>query len=224
MAVSHGKGDDVYLTEEPPGPAFATAGPGRGARVGGRVDSGPRASVFILHADGKARSDDDFILHNGKTGLRGAVRRMGGNGTGEGDGAIGIDLSRVPSDMEKPVFAIAIHEADIHGRNFDRTSNAYTRPVSRASGSVLVKYDLSEDRSTGVATVFGALGRHDEERKMKAIGARRPVRTRGIGLAQGRTGRDLSFSGGRRRSAKDGMPSSCPDGFADHMIRWGGRR
>jgi len=50
-------------------------------------------------------------------------------------------------------------------------SNAYMRVVNAAGGAELAKYDLSEDYSTETAMIFGEIYRHNDEWKMKAIGA-----------------------------------------------------
>ena len=82
-----------------------------------------------------------------------------------------IDLSKVPEDVKKMVFAVTIHEADTRGQNFGQVSNAYMRVMNDAGGAELAKYDLSEDASTETAMIFGEIYRHNGEWKMKAIGA-----------------------------------------------------
>jgi tellurium resistance protein TerD len=45
------------------------------------------------------------------------------------------------------------------------------RILNQDGGAVLAQYDLSEDYSTETAMIFGEIYRHNEEWKMKAIGA-----------------------------------------------------
>lgn len=174
MAVSLNKGGNVSLSKEAPGLTNVTVGLGWDARVTDGAGFDLDASVFICGEDGKIRSDADFIFYNNKIGLGGAVEHQGDNKTGDGDGddeAVKIDLTRIPADVKKLVFAVTIHEAEVRGQNFGQVSNAYMRVLNAAGGTVLAKYDLSEDYSTETAMIFGEIYRHNEEWKMKAIGS-----------------------------------------------------
>jgi tellurium resistance protein TerD len=174
MPVSLSKGGNVSLTKEAPGLTAITVGLGWDARVTDGAAFDLDASVFICGEDGKVRSDADFVYYNNKIALGGAVEHMGDNRTGDGAGddeSVKIDLSKVPDDVKKMVFAVTIHEADARGQNFGQVSNAYMRVMNDAGGAELAKYDLSEDASTETAMIFGEIYRHNGEWKMKAIGA-----------------------------------------------------
>lgn len=174
MPVSLSKGGNVSLTKEAPGLTAITVGLGWDARVTDGAAFDLDASVFICGEDGKVRSDADFVYYNNKTALGGAVEHLGDNRTGYGAGddeSVKIDLSKVPEDVKKMVFAVTIHEADTRGQNFGQVSNAYMRVMNDAGGAELAKYDLSEDASTETAMIFGEIYRHNGEWKMKAIGA-----------------------------------------------------
>lgn len=174
MAVSLSKGGNVSLSKEAPGLMSITVGLGWDPRATDGAEFDLDASVFICGEDGKVRNDTDFIFYNNKTGLAGAVEHMGDNRSGEGEGddeKVNIDLSKIPAEVKKLVFAVTIHDAETRGQNFGQVSNAYMRVVNSAGGAVLAKYDLSEDYSTETAMIFGEIYRHNEEWKMKAIGA-----------------------------------------------------
>lgn len=174
MPVSLSKGGNVSLTKEAPGLTAITVGLGWDARVTDGAAFDLDASVFICGENGKVRSDADFVYYNNMSALRGAVEHQGDNRTGDGDGddeAVKIDLSKVPDDVKKLVFAVTIHEAETRGQNFGQVSNAYMRVLDDAGGAELAKYDLSEDASTETAMIFGEIYRHNGEWKMKAIGA-----------------------------------------------------
>ncbi len=174
MAVSLSKGGNVSLSKEAPGLTAVVVGLGWDARVTDGKDFDLDASVFITGEDGKVRSDADFVFYNNKTGADGAVEHQGDNRTGEGDGddeQVKIDLSKVPADVKKLVFAVTIHEADDRGQNFGQVSNAFMRVINQAGEAELARYDLSEDYSTETALVFGELYRHGDEWKFKAVGA-----------------------------------------------------
>lgn len=174
MAVSLSKGGNVSLTKEAPGLTAITVGLGWDARVTDGAAFDLDASVFICGEDGKVRSDADFVFYNNMTGADGAVEHTGDNRTGEGDGddeQVRIDLSKIPADVKKLVFAVTIHEAESCGQNFGQVSNAYMRVENQQGGAELAKYDLSEDASTETAMIFGEIYRHGDDWKMKAIGS-----------------------------------------------------
>ena len=104
----------------------------------------------------------------------GSVKHMGDNLTGEGDGddeQILIDLSKVPSNVEKIAFTVTIYDADQRRQNFGQVSNAYIRIVDDATNTELIRYDLGEDFSIETAVVVGELYRHNGEWKFNAIGS-----------------------------------------------------
>ena len=99
---------------------------------------------------------------------------MGDNRTGEGEGddeQIKIDLSKVPGNINKVVFAVTIYEAEERRQNFGQVSNAFIRICDDKSGEEMLRYDLGEDFSIETAVVFGELYRNNGEWKFNAIGS-----------------------------------------------------
>jgi tellurium resistance protein TerD len=174
MPVSLSKGGNVSLSKEAPGLTAITVGLGWDARVTDGAAFDLDASVFICGEDGKVRSDADFVFYNAPKALDGAIQHMGDNRTGAGDGddeEVKIDLTKIPADVKKLVFAVTIHEAEVRRQTFGQVGNAYMRVINQAGGAEIAKYDLSEDYSTETALIFGEIYRHGDEWKMKAIGA-----------------------------------------------------
>ena len=174
MAISLSKGGNVSLSKEAPGLTSILVGLGWDPRVTDGAEFDLDASVFICGENGKVRSDEDFIFYRNLVGLGGAVEHLGDNRTGEGEGddeQIKIDLSKIPADVKKLVFAVTIHEAEKKNQNFGQVDNAFMRILNQDGGAELAKYDLTEDYSTETAMIFGEIYRHNEEWKMKAIGA-----------------------------------------------------
>ncbi len=173
MPVSLQKGGNVSLSKEAPGLQGVKVGLGWDTRVTDGSAFDLDASVFILDAGGRVRSDADFIFYNNKSGASGAVTHMGDNTTGEGDGddeVVAVKLASLTADITKLAFAVTIHEADGRRQNFGMVTNAFIRVVNESDNSELARYDLSEDASTETAMVFGELYRHGDEWKFKAIG------------------------------------------------------
>ncbi|MDA3132474.1 chemical-damaging agent resistance protein C [Atlantibacter hermannii] len=173
MAVSLVKGGNVSLTKEAPTMNIAMAGLGWDARVTDGQGFDLDASVFMVGEDGKVLSDSSFIFFNNKLSACGSVEHQGDNRTGEGDGddeQIKVDLTKVPAEVKKLVFAVTIYDAEARKQNFGMVSNSYMRIFNNDNGSEIARFDLSEDASTETAMVFGELYRHGAEWKFKAVG------------------------------------------------------
>lgn len=173
MAVSLSKGSNVNLSKEAPGLNIIIVGLGWDARVTDGAAFDLDASCFLLKADGKVRSDNDFCFYNNKNVGDGAVIHQGDNLTGEGEGddeCVKVELNKVPSDVDKVVFSVTIHEADQRNQNFGQVSKAYIRIVNEDNGSEIARYDLSEDASVETAMIFGEIYRNGTDWKFKAVG------------------------------------------------------
>jgi tellurium resistance protein TerD len=173
MAVSLVKGGNVSLTKEAPTMNIAMAGLGWDARVTDGQGFDLDASVFMVGDDGKVLGDSSFIFFNNKKSTCGSVEHQGDNRTGEGDGddeQVKIELSKVPAEVKKLVFAVTIYDAEARKQNFGMVSNSYMRIFNNDNGTEIARFDLSEDASTETAMVFGELYRNGAEWKFKAVG------------------------------------------------------
>lgn len=174
MAISLSKGGNINLSKTAPTMNKVDLGLGWNPRVTDGKAFDLDAVAFLTGEDGKVRLDGDFIFFNQKTSPCGSVNHKGDNRTGDGEGddeAISVDLSKVPADVAKIVFAVTIHEGQQNGQNFGQVDKAYIRVINQDSNAEeLARFDLSEDGSTEVAMIFGELYRHSGEWKFKAVG------------------------------------------------------
>lgn len=174
MPIKISKGQKVDLTKTNPGLTKVTVGLGWNANAydtGGSFDLD--ASAFLLKGNGNVSNDSDFIFYNNLVHPTGAVRHMGDNRTGIGDGddeQIIIDLTKIPADITKITFAVTIHDEDHRGLNFGQVSDSYIRIFNSDTNEELAKYDLTEDYSIETSVVFGEMYRHNSEWKFNAIG------------------------------------------------------
>ncbi|MBD5558909.1 MAG: TerD family protein [Clostridia bacterium] len=175
MAVNLRKGQKVDLTKGKAGLTKLLVGLGWDTnRYDGGSDFDLDAAAFLLGTDGRAAKEQNFVYYNNLEDPSGAVKHLGDNRTGEGEGddeQITIDLSLVPPDVDKIDFTATIFEADERGQNFGQVSNAYIRVVDESNGEELVRFDLGEDFSIETAVVVGELYRHAGEWKFNAIGS-----------------------------------------------------
>ncbi|MGK7249479.1 TerD family protein [Acinetobacter oleivorans] len=173
MAISLTKGGNVSLTKEAPGITKTTVGLGWNPRVTDGVAFDLDAIAFLVNENGKVRADNDFIFFNNLKSTDGSVVHNGDNRTGEGHGddeTLSVDLSMVPADVSKVIFAVTIYDGQTRNQNFGQVANAYIRVSNNAGGSEIARYDLSEDSSTETAMIFGELYKHGSEWKFRAIG------------------------------------------------------
>ena len=177
MTVSLAKGQRVSLEKIAPGMTKAFVGLGWDTK---KVDTGNDfdldASVFLLGSNDKLLSDKHFIFYNNLASPDAAksVEHLGDNLTGAGDGddeVIQVNLAQVPSDIEKIVVTVTIHEAQARGQNFGQVQNAFVRIVDMQTEKEVVRYDLVEDYSTETALIMAELYRKDGEWRVNAVGA-----------------------------------------------------
>ena len=175
MAVSLRKGQKVDLTKGNPSLKKILIGLGWDTnKYDGGFDFDLDAAAFLLGANGKVNSDDDFIFYNNLKHISGSVEHMGDNLTGEGEGddeEIKIDLEKVPANVEKIDFTVTIYDAEKRRQTFGQVSNAYIRVVDDVTQQELIRYDLGEDFSVETAVVVGEIYRHKGEWKFNAIGS-----------------------------------------------------
>jgi tellurium resistance protein TerD len=175
MAISLQKGQKVDLTKGNPGLKKLLIGLGWDTnRYDGGYDFDLDAAAFLLGANGKVNSDDDFVFYNNLKHKSGSVEHLGDNLTGAGEGddeEIKIDLSLVPANVEKIDFTVTIYDADARKQKFGQVENAYIRVVDDETGKELIRYDLGEDFSVETAVVVGEIYRNKGEWKFNAIGS-----------------------------------------------------
>lgn len=175
MPINLTKGQKVDLTKKNPSLKNIMVGLGWDVNA---FDSGADfdldAAAFMLGANGKCPTEKEFIFYGNLEHTSGAVKHMGDNLTGEGEGddeQIEVSLADIPSNVERVAFTVTIYDAEPRRQNFGQVSNAYIRIVDADTDSELIRYDLGEDFSIETAVVVGELYRHNGEWKFNAIGS-----------------------------------------------------
>ena len=175
MPISLTKGQKVDLTKK--NPSLKNIMVGLGWDVN-EFDSGADfdldAAAFMLGANGKCPTEKEFVFYGNLEHASGAVKHMGDNLTGEGDGddeQIEVSLAKIPSNVERIAFTVTIYDAEPRRQNFGQVSNSYIRSVDADTDSELIRYDLGEDFSIETAVVVGELYKHNGEWKFNAIGS-----------------------------------------------------
>jgi tellurium resistance protein TerD len=187
MAVSLAKGGNISLTKSALGaqdPNLANAVPDSGlanATVGlgwdVRSTTGAAfdldASAILVDANNKVVDDKGFVFYGNLQSGDASVQHTGDNLTGQGDGddeKLLAALQRVPANVQKIVFSVAIYDAEARQQNFGMVRNAFIRVLNGDNQVELARYDLSEDAAMYTAMIFGELYRNGSDWKFRAVG------------------------------------------------------
>jgi tellurium resistance protein TerD len=178
VGVSLAKGQSVSLAKEDATLDKALIGLGWDVNSFTGADYDLDAVAILVGPDGKVGStagkDGNFVFYNQLRAADGeSVIHNGDNRTGEGEGddeTLEINLSKVPSDVEKIVIAVTIHDGQQKGQSFGAVRSAFVRVVNANSNAEVLRYDLSEDASTEVGMVFAEISRKTGEWKFRAVG------------------------------------------------------
>ena len=141
------------------------------------------ACVLLIGASGKVENNLNVIFFNNLQSPDGSVRHMGDNLTGNGDGddeVVKVTLSKIPSTIQKVVFFVSIYNAKRRWQNFGQVSNAFIRIVDEATGSEILRFNLTEDYSFANSVIVGELYRHTNEWKFSATGEGLDVELNGV--------------------------------------------
>lgn len=188
MAINLQKGQRVDLTKSNPGlskimvglgwdPVQSKGGGGLFGSLlggGGSANVDCDASVIMLGANDKLQNNKDVIYFGNLKSNDGSVQHSGDNLTGDGDGddeQIIIDLSRVPSTVQKLVFVVNIYDCVKRKQHFGMIRNAFIRVVNPSNNQELLHYNLSDNYSGLTCLVTGEIYRHGNEWKFAAIGS-----------------------------------------------------
>jgi tellurium resistance protein TerD len=167
------KGSNLSLTKADPGLRTAIIGLGWDPRTTAGEQFDLDASALLVRADGKVRSNEDFIFYNQLSSPDGSVVHQGDNRTGQGDGddeKILIDLDAVASDIQKIVIVVSIDQADARHQNFGQVRDAFCRVVNQETDNEVVRYDLTEDAAAETCMIFAEIYRNNGEWKFRAVG------------------------------------------------------
>lgn len=122
MPINLSKGQKISLSKEAPGLTHIMVGLGWDInRYDGNADFDLDASAFLTGANGKCTCSGDFVFYNNLEHPSGAVKHMGDNRTGDGEGddeQIFVDLSKIPANIERIAVTVTIFDAEKRRQNF----------------------------------------------------------------------------------------------------------
>ena len=131
------------------------------------------ASVFLCKNGKLVDEKEDIISYKHLTHSSGAVRHMGDNLTGEGDGddeQIVVDLTKVPAEYDRLVFVVNIFMAEMRSQHFGMIDNAFIR-ICDEKNQEFCRYDMvGKEYENMTALIFGEVYKHNGAWKFNAIG------------------------------------------------------
>ncbi|MFF8594234.1 TerD family protein [Streptomyces sp. NPDC015220] len=123
------------------------------------------ASALLLAADGKVRSDADFVFYNQPAHPSGSVRHEGRrDADGRATDTLLVDLAHVEPAIERVVLA-----ASADGGTFGQVPDLYIEVRDAAGGAVAARFD-STGASVETAFVLGEFYRRQGAWKFRAVG------------------------------------------------------
>ena len=175
MSISLVKGQKIDLTKGNSGLAKVVFGLGWDTnRYDGNVDFDLDVSAFLTDNTGKVTGEADFVFYNQANHPSGAIIYSGDNQTGAGSGddeTFTVDLTKIPSNIEKISFVVTIYDAENRLQNFGMVDNSFIRAYDDNTKEELFKYELNEDFSLETGIVAGELYRRNGEWKFNAVGS-----------------------------------------------------
>ena len=153
--------------------------PKSGGLLGGLFGGGGSATVdcdssaILLDANNKLTSKDRLVYFGNLQSGDKSVKHSGDNLTGAGDGddeQINIELSSVPSTVQKIVFVVNIYDCVKRKQDFGMIANAFIRIVNPVNGQEFCRFNLSESYAGKTSLLVAEVYRHNNEWKFAAIG------------------------------------------------------
>ncbi len=122
------------------------------------------SSAFILNAQGKVRSDDDFIFYNQLTLPGGGVQRAS-------DGRrFTVAFAKLPAGIERIVIALTIDQGQRRGQSFGQLSQVRAELRDAASQAPLAVFPLATKMMAETALIVGEFYLRNGEWKFRAVG------------------------------------------------------
>lgn len=134
------------------------------------------ASAILCGANGKIVANDISqccVYFGNLRHISGAIVHQGDNLTGEGEGddeQIMVNLSMVPTNIDKIVFVVNIYDARARNQHFGMIRNAFIRLVNMDNNTEICRYNLSDNYNNMTGLVVGEIYRKNGEWKFNAIG------------------------------------------------------
>lgn len=127
----------------------------------------------VLCRNGRLCANSDVVYFGNLNHSSRAVRHLGDNLTGAGDGddeQIVVDLAALPAQYDRIGFVVNIYQAKQRSQHFGLIQNAFIRIVDADTNQELCRYNLSENYDGKTAMIFGELRNEGGAWRFSAVG------------------------------------------------------
>lgn len=130
-------------------------------------------SVFMLDANGKIPEEEFLIFYNNLNSPDGAVKHLGDNRDGAGDGddeSISINLSEIDPRIEFLYFAVTIYDSEERKHHFGNVQNSYINIRNASDNTILCQYKLEESYNNQDSIIIASVSRNGGEWNVEGLG------------------------------------------------------
>lgn len=164
------RGANVALTREIPGLAGLVLGMSWNAGAEHVLDENLVFAAILCGADGRARSDQDFVFFNQLSSPEQSVQELE-QALGGDNEQIVVDLAAVPAEIERIVVVLYVNEGPAQHRTLGQLRSCVIRVLNAADNRELVRSEeLAPSFDTETAVALGEIYRHEGGWKFKVLG------------------------------------------------------
>ena len=176
MSVTLTKGGSINLKKDAPNLKKVLIGLGwdpikRGGLFSrSSADMDIDASVICIDSNGRK---EDVVYYGNLNHRSGSIHHCGDNLTGDGDGddeQIIIDLSKIPSNVDRLSIIINIYSAYSRNQDFGNVQNCFVHADDMDTGKELVRYNVDGNFNGQTGIFVADVYRYNGDWKFKAVG------------------------------------------------------
>lgn len=164
------RGANVALTREIPGLTGLVLGMSWNAGAERALDDNLVFAAILCGANGRARSDQDFVFFNQLSSPEQSVQELE-QALGGDNEQIVVDLNAVPADIERIVAVLYVNDGPAQRRTLGQLRSCVIRVLDAADNRELVRSEeLARSFDAETAVALGEVYRHDGGWKFKVLG------------------------------------------------------
>lgn len=164
------RGANVALTREIPGLRALVLGVTWNAGSERALDDNLVFATILCGADGRARSDQDFVFFNQISSADESVQQLE-QALGPDNEQIEVDLAAVPAEIDRLVLVLYVNDGPAQRRTLGQLRSCVVRVLNADGNSELVRSEeLASAFNTETAVALGEVYRHGADWKFKVLG------------------------------------------------------
>jgi tellurium resistance protein TerD len=164
------RGANVALTREIPGLRALAVGVAWNAGAERVLDDNLVLAAVLCGADGRARSDRDFVFFNQIVSIEQSVQALE-RALGEDNEQLEIDLGSVPAEIARIVVVLYVNDGPAQRRTLGQLRSCVVRVRNADGNAELVRSeDLARAFDAETAVALGEVYRNGPDWKFKVLG------------------------------------------------------